>query len=350
MTTDTVTAVQPTAAAGRGQAPRVWMWTLASVGVLLVAVALACAVGPARLDLASTLRSLLGQSHGLAGIERTVLFEIRVPRVVLGVLVGAALAASGSAYQTVFRNPLADPYLLGVAAGAGLGATLAITGRMSAVSLSLPLFAFAGAVVAVMVTLGLSGRLGRDPVSTVLAGVAVASFATAVQTYLQQRNSTALRPVYSWILGQLTTAGWESVRAVAVYILVALGGLFWLSRTLDALQLSDDEATSLGVSPRRVRMWTVAAATLATAAAVSVSGLIGFVGIVVPHLVRYLTGVATARLLPMIAVCGAAFVVLADLGARLVLAPAEVPIGVITAFIGAPFFLFVLRNRAGVAR
>ncbi len=331
-------------------ASRLWLWAVASVGLLLVAVALACSFGPASLNLADTVRSLLGQPHGLTGVDRTVLLEIRVPRVVLGALVGAALAASGAAYQTVFRNPLADPYLLGVAAGAGLGATIAITARMNAQSASLPLFAFVGASVAVLVTLGISGRLGRDPVSTVLAGVAVASFATAVQTYLQQRNSNALRPVYSWILGQLTTAGWGSVRSVAAYVTVALVALFWLSRRLDALQLSDDEATSLGVNPRTIRIWTVAAATLATAAAVSVSGLIGFVGIVVPHVVRYLTGIASARLLPVIAICGAAFVVLADLGARLVLAPAEVPIGVITAFIGAPFFLFVLRNRSGVLR
>lgn len=346
----TTTLVTPRSTTSPVRTPRMWLLAVASTGLLLIAVAVACSLGPASLDLGATIRSLLGQPHGLTGVDRTVLFEIRVPRVVLGALVGAALAASGAAYQTVFRNPLADPYLLGVASGAGLGATIAITARMNAQSASLPLFAFAGATVAVLVTLGISGRLGRDPVSTVLAGVAVASFATAVQTYLQQRNSNALRPVYSWILGQLTTAGWGSVRAVAVYISIALTVLFWLSRRLDALQLSDDEATSLGVSPRTVRGWTVAAATLATAAAVSVSGLIGFVGIVVPHLVRYLTGMATARLIPVIALCGAAFVVLADLGARLMLAPAEVPIGVITAFIGAPFFLFVLRNRTGVLR
>ncbi|NBU31354.1 MAG: iron ABC transporter permease, partial [Actinobacteria bacterium] len=231
-----------------------------------------------------------------------------------------------------------------------LGATIAIAARTSQTSASLPLYACAGAVVAVLVTVSLGGRLGHDPVSTVLAGVAVASFATATQTYVQQRNSSVLRPVYSWILGQLTTAGWESVRAVVGYVAAAIAVLLLVARKLDALMLSDDEAVSLGVNPRKMRILTIGAATLATAAAVSVSGLIGFVGIVVPHLVRYLTGMATMRLLPMITLSGAAFLVLADLGARTVVAPAEIPIGVITAFVGAPFFLLVLRNRGGSLR
>ena len=330
--------------------PRVWVWTAVCAAALVVVVMVGCAFGPAQLPMAQTIRSLLGTPHGLTGVDATVLTQIRVPRVLLAAAVGAALATSGAAYQTVFRNPLADPYLLGVAAGAGFGVTVAIALRAAQTSPSLPLFAFVGAVVAVAVTLTLGGRLGHDPVSTVLAGVAVASFATALQTYLQQRNSNVLRPVYSWILGQLTTVGWDSLRMVGGYIAVAVGALIALGRRMDALLLNDDEAVSLGVHPRRMRIMTIAAATLATAAAVSVSGLIGFVGIVVPHVMRYLTGVASMRLLPAIALAGGAFLVVADLGARTLLAPAEMPIGVITAFVGAPFFLLVLRTRTAGAR
>ena len=330
--------------------PRIWLWTVACACALVLAVGVACTLGPAHLPFGQTVRSLLALPHGLTGVDATVLTQIRVPRVLLAAAVGAALATSGAAYQTVFRNPLADPYLLGVAAGAGFGVTVAITLRAAQTSPSLPLFAFAGAVAAVAVTLSLGGRLGHDPVSTVLAGVAVASFATALQTYLQQRNSNILRPVFSWILGQLTTAGWDSLRMAGGYIAVAVGALIALGRRMDALMLTDDEAVSLGVHPRRMRMLTIGAATMATAAAVSVSGLIGFVGIVVPHLMRYLTGLASMRLLPAIALAGATFLVVADLGARTLLSPAEMPIGVITAFVGAPFFLLVLRTRAGGAR
>ena len=325
-------------------------WLVGSACVLVAAVVVAAALGPVSLPGGEVLRTLLGLPNGLSEIDRSLLLEIRLPRVVLAVLVGMALASSGAAYQTVFRNPLADPYLLGVAAGAGLGVTIAITLRTNAVSASLPIYATVGAVCAVAVTLALGGKLGRDPVTTVLAGVAVASFATAVQTYVQQRNSDTQRPVFSWILGQLTVSGWDSVRAVGGYIIAAIVAMMVLSRKLDALQLSDDEAVSLGINPQRLRIATIACATVATAAAVSVSGLIGFVGIVVPHLVRYLTGRSSITLLPIITLIGGAFLVLADLGARTLLAPAEVPIGVITAFIGAPFFLFILRTRSAGLR
>lgn len=329
---------------------RMLAWLIGSACVLVAAVVVAAALGPVNLPSGQVLRTLLGLPGGLSEMDRSLLLEIRLPRVVLAVLVGMALASSGAAYQTVFRNPLADPYLLGVAAGAGLGVTIAITLRTNSVSASLPIYATVGAVCAVAVTLTLGGKLGRDPVTTVLAGVAVASFATAVQTYVQQRNSDTQRPVFSWILGQLTVSGWDSVRAVAAYIIAAIVAMIVLSRRLDALQLSDDEAVSLGINPQRLRIVTIACATVATAAAVSVSGLIGFVGIVVPHLVRYLTGRSSILLLPIITLIGGAFLVLADLGARTLLAPAEVPIGVITAFIGAPFFLFILRTRSAGLR
>jgi iron complex transport system permease protein len=331
----------------KNQIDRVWRWqiTASAAAALLIACLLAVSFGPVNLNFGSIIRTLLGLPNGLENEDRTLLLELRLPRVVLGALVGAALATSGAVYQSVFRNPLADPYLLGAASGAGLGATIAITNGGGNLHALLPIFAFLGGVLAVAATFLVAGKLFADPSTLLLAGIAVGSFATAFQTYLQQRNSAALRPVYSWILGQLTVANWDVVRWAGVYIFIALFVLIRVSKVLDALMLSDEEAYSLGVSPQKIRLIAVAAATLATATAVSASGLIGFVGIVVPHLVRGLTKRATNRSLLSIAFVGAAFLVIADLGARTLLAPAELPIGVITAFVGAPFFLFVLRAR-----
>ena len=331
----------------KNQIDRVWRWqiTASAAAALLIACLLGVSFGPVNLSFSAIIRTLLGLPNGLENEDRTLLLQLRLPRVVLGALVGAALATSGAVYQSVFRNPLADPYLLGAASGAGLGATIAITNGGGNLHSLLPIFAFLGGVLAVAATFLVAGRLFADPSTLLLAGIAVGSFATAFQTYLQQRNSAALRPVYSWILGELTVANWDVVKWSGIYIFIALFVLIRISKVLDALMLSDEEAYSLGVSPQKIRLLAVAAATLATATAVSASGLIGFVGIVVPHLVRGLTKRATNRSLLSIAFVGAAFLVIADLGARTLLSPAELPIGVITAFVGAPFFLFVLRSR-----
>ncbi|MEN9715836.1 MAG: hypothetical protein RJA35_1303, partial [Actinomycetota bacterium] len=271
--------------------------------------------------------------------------QIRLPRVLLAGLVGAALAGSGSVYQTVFRNPLADPYLLGVASGAGLGATIAIVAGGPAVHQLLPVFAFIGGLLAVAATFSAAGSLFADPRNLLLAGVAIGAFATAVQTYIYQAHTDALRQVYSWIFGQLTTADWPTVISTAAYLALSMSILILISRKLDALLLGDDEAISLGVNPRRIRLIAILAATFATATAVAASGLIGFVGLVVPHLVRLLIKRATNLALPAVMLAGGAFLILADLLARTVVSPAELPLGVITAFIGGPFFLLVLRAR-----
>jgi iron complex transport system permease protein len=326
---------------------RIWHWrTTVFAGTLLaIVMLLGVSFGPISLEFMKIVRTIFGLSDGLQDEELILFLQLRLPRVLLAALVGAALATSGAVYQTVFRNPLADPYLLGAAAGAGLGATLALTGGTQSFYAALPLFAFLGGVLAVAATFMISGRAFADPATLLLSGIAIGSFATAVQTYLQQRNSEVLRPVYSWILGQLTVADWDVVKWASVYILLALVILIRMSRLLDGLLLSDEEAFSLGISPNKIRIIAIGAATLATATAVSASGLIGFVGIVVPHLVRGLTKRATNRALFTVALSGAAFLVLADLGARTLLSPAELPIGVITAFVGAPFLLFVLRAK-----
>jgi iron complex transport system permease protein len=284
-------------------------------------------------------------------INAAIIWQIRLPRVVLGVLVGSMLAGGGAAYQGVFRNPLADPYLLGVAAGAGLGATIVIvTGQSPDL---LPPAAFAGAAAAVAITYLLgtgAGRGGESPgtggtASILLAGIAVAALLTAAQTYLQQQHSQTLQSVYSWILGGLSLASWPEVTLILPYVAVSALALLAHRRLLDVLRVGETEATSLGVNVARLRLVVVIAATLGCAAAVAVSGLIGFVGIIVPHTVRLTAGPSYRIVLPVSMVGGAAFLVLADVVARTVQAPAEVPIGVITAVAGAPFFLFVLRSR-----
>ncbi|MCU1669494.1 MAG: fecD [Blastococcus sp.] len=283
---------------------------------------------------------------GLQGSDAAVLLQLRLPRVLLAALVGAGLAISGAAYQGVFRNPLADPYLLGAAAGAGLGATLVIAyapvqsvGPVGIV----PLAAFAGALVGVGCALALGTAAGGSHSATLLlAGVAVASFLAAGQTLIQQQNSEDLRAVYGWLLGQLGRAQWSDVGLVLPYLGVACVVLLLCGRALDVLAVGDDEARSLGVHPGRLRVIVLLAASLATASAVAVSGLIGFVGLIVPHIARRLVGGSHALVLPVSLLAGGAFLVLADLVARVVLAPAELPLGVVTAFIGAPFFAGLL--------
>lgn len=284
---------------------------------------------------------------GLSDVRAAIVIEIRLPRVVLGALVGALLSLTGGAYQAAFRNPLADPYLLGVAAGAGLGATVAIVNHLGdgqGVLDPVPLAAFAGAMIAVGLAYAAGSIASRSAVSLVLAGVAVASFLTAAQTYVLQQNNDVIREVYSWILGRLSTAGWDEVVLIAPYFFLTLVVLMRYRRALDVLAVGDEEAAALGVQPARVRAVVVLAASLGAAAAVSVSGLIGFVGIIVPHAVRLAVGVSNRIVLPLSVLFGAAFMVLADLGARLVIEPAELPIGVVTAFVGAPFFVVVLRT------
>lgn len=335
----------------RGLSP---LWAAGASGFLLVSLAVGVVVGPVELGIGGILESTAarlrvpGATTPLSPTEEAILWEIRVPRVVLAALVGAMLALAGATYQGVFRNPLADPYLLGVAAGAGLGATLAIAYLPDGLrgQRALPVAAFVGGSLAVFLTyaVGRSARRERDAATLVLAGVTVAAFFTAWQTFVQQQNAETLQQVYTWILGNIPSTGWTDVVLVLPYVAVAAVVVLALRRVVDVLNLGDEEAASLGVHVGRVRLALVVAATLGTAAVVAVTGLIGFVGIIVPHAIRLLTGVGYRALLPLSMIAGAGFLVLADVVARTVLSPAEIPLGVVTAFLGAPFFAIVLRS------
>ena len=213
----------------------------------------------------------------------------------------------------------------------------------------LPLAAFLGALAAVFITYTVGASFGGSTLSLVLAGVAVAALATAVQQFLLLRNSDVIKEVYSWISGRVSTATWHDVKLVLPYVLVSAVVLLMHRRHLDVLRVGDEEAATLGAEVRRVRLAVVIAATLGTAAVVSVSGLIGFVGIMVPHLVRLLAGSSYRKVLPLSLVVGAAFLILADIPGRVLEHGGETPIGVVTALVGAPMFIFVLRSRRAVA-
>lgn len=330
-------------------------WLVAGVGFVLIASAVALIVGPTSIPIGGTLKETVGRltpftvDSGLTQSQAAIVWNLRLPRVALGLLVGASLATAGATYQGVFRNPLADPYLLGVAAGGGLGATLAFVrgwGDAQGAFDGVQLGAFVGALAAVALTwaVGVAGDRDRPTISLILAGVAVASFFTAMQTFLQQQNVQDLRQVYSWILGGITTSGWTEVLQLLPIAIVMLVVLAFSGRALDLMAVGDDEARSLGLPVAQVRTGLLITASLLTAAAVSVSGLIGFVGLIIPHAIRLLFGSSFRVIVPLSIFAGAGFMVLCDLAARTLLTPAEIPIGVITAFFGAPFFILILRT------
>ncbi|AIU31448.1 FecCD family ABC transporter permease [Corynebacterium ulcerans] len=323
------------------------------LGCVVIAAALVGAVGIGPDDV---LRELLG-GHVLSERHRAIVLNVRLPRIVLAVIVGAMLSIAGAAYQAVFHNPLADPYLLGVSAGAGLGVTLAVVfGATIGFSLGgagIIGAAFMGGVAAVAVTCVCAGVVGgqatsSDATTVVLAGVAVAACASAAQTFVQQRNIDTIQRIYAWMLGSLNTAGWSTVGLVILPVAACVVLLCLSVRLLDVMTLGDEEAAALGVHPQRARLMLVGVATLGTSVVVAVSGLIGFVGIIVPHAVRLVVGPAHRRLIPVSVIWGGIFLLAADTAGRTAMAPAELPVGVVTAFVGAPFFLVVLhRHRRG---
>ena len=332
-------------------------WRLCAGAFLVGSLVVGLGVGPVGIGAGGIAESALSHipfvhvHSPLSSVQEAILWQLRAPRVVLAALVGGMLAVAGSAYQGVFRNPLADPYLLGVAAGAGLGATLAIAfGVAGGTRQLLPLAAFVGGTVAVVCAyaLGRSAGAARATGALVLAGVTVAAFMTAMQTFVQQQHADTLRDVYAWILGGFTTSGWSDVVIAGPYIVLSSLVLMLHRRVLDVMSLGDDEAASLGIDVRRVRLIVVVAATAGTAAAVSVSGLIGFVGIIVPHTIRLLVSTSYRAVVVLSFVVGAGFLVLTDVLARTVISPAELPIGVVTAFFGAPFFAVVLRTSKSI--
>ncbi len=315
--------------------------------VLLLAVAIVAAVrhGAVALPLADVADALVGRGDPATV---TIVRELRLPRALQAALVGAALALSGAAFQALLRNPLSEPYILGVSSGAAVGAVLAIVGGLAA-AWAIPAAAFAGAALAIVLVLRIAAGVGPalDTRVLLLAGVVVAAFFNAViLLVLTFADLEAFRAAMFWMMGSNAGATWGGVGAAAAYLLAGALVLLALARPLNLLSIGEETAAHLGTRVERTKLLAYAAASLLAAGGVAVSGVIGFVGLVVPHVARLLWGGDHRLLLPASALLGASFLVAADLAARLVARPAELPIGVVTAFVGVPFFVWLLRRSA----
>ncbi|MCC6500445.1 MAG: iron ABC transporter permease [Anaerolineales bacterium] len=318
---------------------------LSSLLFLFIALLLSLAIGSVFISPNELWQTLLGNGTETA---EAILWKIRLPRTILIALTGAALGGSGAAYQGLFRNPLADPFLIGVASGAGLGAVIAMSiqwpysfwGLMA-----IPFAAFLAALLTVFIVY-LFARVGRTIPTTnlILAGVAFSSFATSLTSFLMIRSTSEVRRALGWLLGGASQSGWDAILALLPYLVIGLGVLTFSGHALNVLQFGDDQAQQLGLNVTRAKRIILIAASLATAAAVAFSGIIGFIGLIVPHLSRLWFGPDYRRLLPLSALGGATALIVCDILARILLAPQEIPVGIITALAGAPFFLWVLRR------
>jgi iron complex transport system permease protein len=337
--------------------PSLWPRFALGCAVLLAVIVVAVAVGPANVSLDATVRILashlpgVGISEDISAAWQNIIWQVRLPRVLLAGVAGATLAMAGATYQGVFRNPLADPYLIGVATGANLAATAVLVSDadVSAYGLSLlPLAAFAGALIAVALVYGVARASGSPSGTTlILAGVALSALATAITAYLMLKSTTNSLTIMSVVLGGFNTATWIKLAWVLPYALGAAVVILAHGRVLNVLNLDEGQARQLGVNVERTKVLLLGAASLAAAAAVSVAGTIGFVGLIVPHALRLMWGPDNRSLLPMSLILGAAFLICADMVARTIDAPSEIPVGIITAFCGVPFFLYLLvKSRA----
>ena len=318
---------------------------LSSSLFLVLALLLSLAIGSVFLSLPELFNALTGHGSELAN---SILWKIRLPRTVLIALTGMALGGSGAAYQGLFRNPLADPFLIGIASGAGLGAVIAMTIKWPYSFwglMAIPLAAFSGALLTVAIVYFLA-RVGQTtPITNlILAGVATSSFATSLMSFLMLRSDGELRRAMSWLMGGSIQLGWTFTLAILPYLIIGLGVLIFSGHALNLLQFGDEQAQQLGLDTTRAKRIILISASLATASAVAFSGIIGFIGLVVPHLSRLWFGPDYRRLLPLSILGGATILLLSDVIARVVLAPQEIPVGIVTALAGAPFFLWVLRR------
>ncbi|MBI2869505.1 MAG: iron chelate uptake ABC transporter family permease subunit [Chloroflexi bacterium] len=332
---------------------------MAGLAVVLLAVAaLATTIGSVSIPLMTTAQVILAKLPLVdiaptwpSGTE-TIILDMRLPRVILAGLVGAALATAGATYQGLFRNPLADPYLIGVAQGASLGAVIGflLPGAWYGLGIGVvPIFAFAGALASTALVYGIA-RVGKTlPVTTlILAGVALGALLGSVVSYLIISSGEKMQGILFWLMGSFSLSQWTDVRLVLPYVAAGTGVILLCARPLNVMQLDEEQAQQLGVNVERLKLVLLVAATLITAAAVSFVGTIGFVGIIIPHAVRLVWGPDHRFLLPLSVLTGAIFLILADLVARTIQSPAEIPIGVITALCGAPFFLYLVRRRKRV--
>jgi iron complex transport system permease protein len=308
---------------------------------------LALTIGPAKLPLGQVPGMIASRlfpfeaAPSWTGADELILFEIRLPRIILAVLVGGALATAGTVFQGLFRNPMADPYVIGISAGAALGATIA-----HICHLSVPLMAFTWGLGTTLLVYQLA-RVGSKTAGTVLllAGIVVGAFMSAINSFLMVMNREEISQITIWLMGGLSSRSWSHVHGALIYFLLGFGLVAFFARDLNVMSLGEDRAYELGIELEQVQRILVAGASLLTAAAVSVSGIIGFVGLIVPHTVRLFIGPDHRWLLPASCLGGGLFLLIADTLARTLLDPMELPVGIITSMAGAPFFLHLLLKK-----
>lgn len=321
---------------------------LALLGSLLLAVAVGAVwISPVQIVRLLAWKLGLTGDPGVARSTEVILLQLRLPRVLLAAVVGAALAVSGAIFQGLFRNPLADPAIIGVSSGAALGAILVIVfaGTGALWLFGVPLAAFVGALLTAFLVYRLA-RIGPavHVATLLLAGVAVAAAISSVMSLLMSFSGEEIRNIYAWLLGGLVGRGWPQLQAVTPLVIAGAAAAALMTQHLNLMALGEERAAQLGVEIDRFKRRSIAVGALLAAAAVSVAGVIGFVGLMTPHVLRLIVGADHRRLLPAVLLAGPTFMILADLVARVVLAPQEIPVGVVTALLGAPFFLYLLRR------
>lgn len=319
------------------------------IAVLIAALAIGSVSVPFK-EVASIILNnvgLTGDSSAFTDSQESIVFYVRLPRVLQAALVGAALAVCGTVMQGIFRNPMADPGILGVSSGAGLGAVISIASGLQATSIYFtPAFASIGALGAAFLIFALSSRRGKIPViNMILSGMAVSMFLSAITTFiLSFVSGDQVKQYMFWTVGSFNSSRWENIRLIAVPILVCMACLRILARDLNIMMLGEEEAQSVGVNTSGTRILLLIFASIATAAAVSVSGTISFVGLIVPHILRILTGPDHRVLIPVSALGGAIFLVLCDMISRVAVIPEEINVGIVTSILGAPYFLYLLNS------
>lgn len=327
---------------------------LALLLFLFYSIMAATAIGSVPIPVKDTVRVILSRFMSLemadiSGNTVSIIWNLRLPRVLLAALIGASLALSGVSFQGLLRNPLADPYTIGVSSGAAVGATAAMFLRqLTGLNFPqmIPLFAMAGAFAALFFIYNMAKIGGKVPVVTlILGGVVVSSFLSAIISLLMVLSGENMHGIYFWLSGGLILRSWPQLWFVLPYLILGFIVLFFYARELNVLLMGEEVALTLGINVERTKKVLLFVASVVTAAAVSVSGMIGFVGLIIPHAVRIITGPDHRVLLPASALVGASFLVWSDVAARTLLAPQELPVGIITAFVGAPFFIYLLRKK-----
>ena len=325
--------------------------------VLIFSIALFSAVGTAEINYMDSfkiiaskipvIRNYVSIDH-IKNSHRTIIWSIRLPRILLGVLVGSSLSMAGVAFQGMFKNPMADPYIMGISSGAALGATIGIVFKINVTFLnlsSISIFAFMGAMLAVLTVYNIARVKNKIPITTLLlSGIAVGQFLSAIMSMIMILHSQDMSKIIYWTMGGLAGKGWNPLLGITIPTILSMILMFFFARDLNIMATGEESAQSMGVDIEKTKLYILVIGTFMTAMVVSVSGIIGFVGLIIPHMVRIILGPDHRILLPASALSGAVFIIFTDTIARTIISPIEIPVGIITSLFGGPFFIYLLRS------